>query len=370
MSDSLNKVLSKLVTSIEGVKNEREMLLRLIIGLAVFLLLAVFKKQISKAVVWLCTKTLARKSKLAQKALVDALSTPLSFFVLVLGIYIGTEIIAPSGEIRNPVLLIFKLGIIFSIAWFLINFINSDFSFVLKDDDSKTKKTAVNFISNLIKIFVVIISALLMLEQFGVSATRVFAALGIGGVAVAFACKDAVENLLSGFIIIYDKPFEVDDFIKIDNEVGQVEEIKIRTTRLRMTDGSQKIYPNTTVANSAIINLSRMSHRLVNEIFGIEYKHSAKEIDAFCDKLRSLINSYKEVDKTDVRVNFANYSDSSLDIEVFFYADIIPLTEFLTFKTKFNCDVKALAESMNIDFAFDSRSLYFANELKIKNNEK
>ena len=58
MSDSLNKVLSKLVTSIEGVKNEREMLLRLIIGLAVFLLLAVFKKQISKAVVWLCTKTL------------------------------------------------------------------------------------------------------------------------------------------------------------------------------------------------------------------------------------------------------------------------------------------------------------------------
>ena len=370
MSDSLNKVLSKLVTSIEGVKNEREMLLRLIIGLAVFLLLAVFKKQISKAVVWLCTKTLARKSELAQKALVDALSTPLSFFVLVLGIYIGTEIIAPSGEIRSPVLLIFKLGIIFSIAWFLINFINSDFSFVLKDDDSKTKKTAVNFISNLIKIIVVIISALLMLEQFGIGATRVFAALGIGGVAVAFACKDAVENLLSGFIIIYDKPFEVDDFIKIDNEVGQVEEIKIRTTRLRMTDGSQKIYPNTTVANSAIINLSRMSHRLVNETLGIEYKHSAKEIDAFCNKLRSLINSYKEVDKTDVRVNFVNYSDSSLDIEVFFYADIVPLAEFLDFKTKFNCDVKALAESMNIDFAFDSRSLYFANELKIKNNEK
>ena len=137
-----------------------------------------------------------------------------------------------------------------------------------------------------------------------------------------------------------------------------------------MTDGSQKIYPNTTVANSAIINLSRMSHRLVNETLGIEYKHSAKEIDAFCNKLRSLINSYKEVDKTDVRVNFVNYSDSSLDIEVFFYADIVPLAEFLDFKTKFNCDVKALAESMNIDFAFDSRSLYFANELKIKNNEK
>ena len=202
MSDRLNSILSKLVTSIEGVKDEKEMLLRLIIGLAVFLLLALFRKQISKAIVWLCTKTIARKSDVAQRALVDALSVPLSFFIFVFGIYISTEIIAPSGEIRNPVLLIFKLGVIFSISWFLINFINSDFSFVLSDDDSKTKKTAVNFISNLIKIFIVILSSLLMLEQFGISATRVFAALGIGGVAVAFACKDAVENLLSGLFMI------------------------------------------------------------------------------------------------------------------------------------------------------------------------
>lgn len=369
MTDSINKFLSKLVTSIEGVKDEKEMLLRLIIGLAVFLLLAVFRKQISKALVWLCTKTLARKSELAQRALIDALSTPLSFFIFVLGIYLCTEIIAPSGEIRSPILLIFKLGAIFSIAWFLINFINSDFSFVLKDDDTKTKKTAVNFISNLIKIFVVIICALLMLEQFGISATRVFAALGIGGVAVAFACKDAVENLLSGFIIIYDKPFEVDDFIKIDNEVGQVEEIKIRTTRLRMTDGSQKIYPNTTVANSAIINLSRIERRLINETLGIEYKHTSKEIKAFCDGLRELINSFDEVDKSDIRVNFSNYSDSSLDIEVFFYTNIPSLTDFLTFKSNFNFQVKSLADEMSIEFAFTSRSIYFANELELKNSK-
>ena len=367
MSDRLNSILSKLVTSIEGVKDEKEMLLRLIIGLAVFLLLALFRKQISKAIVWLFTKTIARKSDVAQRALVDALSVPLSFFIFVFGIYISTEIIAPSGEIRNPVLLIFKLGVIFSISWFLINFINSDFSFVLSDDDSKTKKTAVNFISNLIKIFIIILSSLLMLEQFGISATRVFAALGIGGVAVAFACKDAVENLLSGFIIIYDKPFEVDDFIKIDNEAGQVEEIKIRTTRL---DGSQKIYPNTTVANSAIINLSRMSHRLINENLGIEYKHSSKEIKAFCSKLKELILSYDESDKSDVRVNFTDYSDSSLDIEVFFYVDIPSLQDYLTFKSKFNCDVKTLADDMNIDFAFTSRSVYFANELEVKNNAK
>ena len=368
MSDRLNSILSKLVTSIEGVKDEKEMLLRLIIGLAVFLLLALFRKQISKAIVWLCTKTIARKSDVAQRALVDALSVPLSFFIFVFGIYISTEIIAPSGEIRNPVLLIFKLGVIFSISWFLINFINSDFSFVLSDDDSKTKKTAVNFISNLIKIFIIILSSLLMLEQFGISATRVFAALGIGGVGLGpgyYYYLINYGNCPGTALIGY-----ADDFIKIDNEAGQVEEIKIRTTRLRMTDGSQKIYPNTTVANSAIINLSRMSHRLINENLGIEYKHSSKEINAFCSKLKELILSYDESDKSDVRVNFTDYSDSSLDIEVFFYVDIPSLQDYLTFKSKFNCDVKTIADDMNIDFAFTSRSVYFANELEVKNNAK
>ena len=226
MSDRLNSILSKLVTSIEGVKDEKEMLLRLIIGLAVFLLLALFRKQISKAIVWLCTKTIARKSDVAQRALVDALSVPLSFFIFVFGIYISTEIIAPSGEIRNPVLLIFKLGVIFSISWFLINFINSDFSFVLSDDDSKTKKTAVNFISNLIKIFIVILSLLLMLEQFGISATRVFAALGIGGVAVAFACKDAVENLLSGFILFMINLLKLMILLKLIMKQGRLKKLK------------------------------------------------------------------------------------------------------------------------------------------------
>ena len=133
-----------------------------------------------------------------------------------------------------------------------------------------------------------------------------------------------------------------------------------------MTDGSQKIYPNTTVANSAIINLSRMSHRLINENLGIEYKHSSKEINAFCSKLKELILSYDESDKSDVRVNFTDYSDSSLDIEVFFYVDIPSLQDYLTFKSKFNCDVKTLADDMNIDLPLLPVPYILQMNLKLK----
>lgn len=367
MKDSFNNILSKLVNSIDAVENEQEMLIRIAIGLAVFLILTIFRKQIAKAIIWLCTKTVARKSPSAQKALINSLTSPLSFFVFVLAVYGGTEIIAPSGEIREPVLVALKLGVIFSVSWFAINFINADFSFVLKNDDSKTKKTAVNFISNLLKIIIVLIAALLMLEQFGVSATRVFTALGIGGVAIAFACKDAVENLLSGFIIIYDKPFEVDDYIKISGQTGKVEEIKIRTTRLRMLDGSQIIYPNTTVANAAITNLSRMDIRLVDETLCIDYKHSGQEIEKLCEDLRNLIMSYEETEKDDVRVNFDDYGDNALEIGVFFYVHISSLQEFLKFKGKFNSDVKNFMDKSDIDLAFVSRTVYFGNDLNVKN---
>lgn len=366
MKDYLFNILSKLVKSIEGVDNEVEMLIRLAIGVGLIACVAIFKKQISKAFVWLCTKTIARRSKNAQKALVDCLTKPLAYFLLVLSIFVASEVIAPGGAVRNPFLAILKLGVIFCTAWFAIGFISSDFSFFLNgDDDSKTKKTAVTFISNVLKAVVLIVALLLVLEQFGISATRIFAALGLGGVAIAFACKDAVENMLSGFIIIYDKPFEVDDAIQIDGEVGTVEDVKIRTTRLRMVDGSQKIYPNTTIANSALINLSRMEKRSFEETLCIDYKHSGDEAKAFCEGIKALLSKKEHILQNDVRVNFLHFGESALEISLFFYVDILDVPSYQAFKSELNTELKNYADDSNIDLAFNSQSLYFANELKI-----
>lgn len=366
MKERLTVFLSKLVNSIEGVENEGEMLLRIIIALAVFLLLTIFRKQISSSIVWLCTKTLARKSQNARAALKESLTKPLSFFVFVLGVYISSEIVAPTGEIRNAFLFILKLGIIISTGWFAINFIGSDFSFVLKGDDSKTKKTAVNFISNFTKVLIAVISALLVLEQFGISATRIFAALGIGGVAVAFACKDAVENMLSGFIIIFDKPFEVDDAIEIDGEIGTVEDIRIRTTRLRMVDGSEKVYPNTTITNAPIVNFSKMDKRAFDETLWVNYKHSGTQVKQFCDSVRDIILNSDGVNKDDVRVNFKEYGTHALEVNIFFYTPIINYADYLKFKSEINAKIKDFADSSDVELAFSSQTLYFGDTLEIK----
>lgn len=105
---------------------------------------------------------------------------------------------------------------------------------------------------------IICIGALLVLELLGYSATRIFAALGIGGVAVAFACKDAVENLISGFIIVFNKPFRVGDFITVGELSGTVEDIAVRSTTLRALDGSRYVLPNTALTNQSIVNYADM----------------------------------------------------------------------------------------------------------------
>lgn len=366
MMDKLNYVLGKLVNSIEGVESDSEMLLRLGIGLAVFIACTIFRNQISKFIVYICTKTLARKSNTVQRSLADSLTKPLSMFVLVLGIYTSTEIVAPTGEIRNGAVLILKLGLIFFVSWAGINLINSDLTDLFNGDDSKSKKTAVAFISNLIKASICIIAVLLVLEQFGISATKIFAALGIGGVAVAFACKDAVENMLSGFIIIFDKPFEVDDCIKIDNKVGTVEDIKIRTTRLRMVDGSEKIYPNMTIANAPIINFSRMEKRSLEETLWLNYAYSGEDVERICAELKEVILTNDSVVPDDVRVNFTSYGEHALEISLFFYVTTVPYAEYQQLKSKINADIKNYVNKNDVQLAFDSQTVYFGNELSVK----
>lgn len=370
MQERMNSFLNKLISSIEGVEDEKEMLLRLIIALAVFLVFTVFRRQISQGVVWICTRGLARRSEKAEAALRNSLAKPSSLLVFVLGVYISSEIIAPTGEIRSQLLVVLKLGLIISTAWFAINFIDSDFSVVLKNDDTKSKKTAVRYISNFTKALVAIIAVMLVLEQFGISATKIFATLGIGGVAVAFACKDAVENMLSGFIIIFDKPFEVDDAIEIDGSIGTVEDIRIRTTRLRMLDGSEKVYPNTTIANAPIVNYSKMEHRSFDETLWINYKHSGAEAEKFCADLKEIILKYDNVIPDDVRVNFLNYGTHALEINIFFYVTTVKISEYQEFKSRLNADIKDFADSTDIELAFSSQTVYFGNALQSEAQEQ
>ena len=362
----MNDFLSKLMNIFSGVKSQRELLIRLIISIAIFIVMLIFKKQISKAISVLLCKIFLGKSENAQKTVTKSIYKPLSYFVAVSGLYIAIQIMLPPAMIAGKAIVVLKLCFIAVSAWFAVNLINSDYEIKIDSDISNSKKTALKFINNILKISVITIAILLVLEQFGISATKLFTALGIGGIAVAFACKDFVENMLSGFIIIFDKPFEVGDFIELNGDKGTVVDIKIRTTRLVGVDGCEKVYPNTVMANSSIANWTKMSKRAIEETIAVEYFTDADKMNEICRGIRNIIASNESVIHDDIRVHFTAFGNHALEISLFFYVDKTATPDYLIIKNNINLDLKKYFESNDVNLAFESKTIYFGDELNIK----
>ena len=228
---AIPQFVENLRKNIQGVETTEELLIRTLIAVGSVVVLLLLRNIISGGILTVIGKTFCRRKPRVQSLIKDGLKKPLAFFLVLAGIALGLQIIAPSGELHKIGLFLIKAGGIVCACWGGVRLLNGEldnYTFDTAAGGDKTRLTAFRFISNVAKIVIICIGALLVLELLGYSATRIFAALGIGGVAVAFACKDAVENLISGFIIVFNKPFRVGDFISVGELSGTVEDIAVR----------------------------------------------------------------------------------------------------------------------------------------------
>ena len=222
---AIPQFVENLRKNIQGVETTEELLIRTLIAVGSVVVLLLLRNIISGGILTVIGKTFCRRKARVQSLIKDGLKKPLAFFLVLAGIALGLQIIAPSGELHKIGLFLIKAGGIVCACWGGVRLLNGEldnYTFDTAAGEDKTRLTAFRFISNVAKIVIICIGALLVLELLGYSATRIFAALGIGGVAVAFACKDAVENLISGFIIVFNKPFRVGDFIAVGELSGTV----------------------------------------------------------------------------------------------------------------------------------------------------
>lgn len=359
----INLLLEKLTDYIKGVESERELLIRLAIAVGAAIIIILLRNVISKIILGIVAKVFALRSQRIQKLITGALKKPLSVFLVILAVAVGLHVVAPSGEFAKISEYLLKIGAIFSICWGGVRALNYELdTYTIDSGDDKSKLTAFRFIFNISKIVIICIGALLVLELFGYSATRIFAALGIGGVAVAFACKDAVENMISGFIIVFNKPFQVGDYISVSGKEGTVEDITVRSTTLRALDGCRYILPNTKLTTENITNWSQMDKRLVTETFCLHYKHNAKEIENFEKELRSLLMKNEFVLQDDIRINFTEYGAHGMNVDVFYYLSATDYQTYLTVKNDINLATKKLIDKKDYSLAYNSQTIYFEDQ--------
>lgn len=285
------------------------------------------------------------------------------------GIALGLQIIAPSGELHKIGLFLIKAGGIVCACWGGVRLLNGEldnYTFDTAAGEDKTRLTALSLYLQCSQDRDHLHRRTAGTGTAGLLRTRIFAALGIGGVAVAFACKDAVENLISGFIIVFNKPFRVGDFIAVGELSGTVEDIAVRSTTLRALDGSRYVLPNTALTNQSIINYADMEKRLIDQTFTLHYKHSRTDLERFEQDLRALLQADPAVVQDDIRTDFVNYGAHGMDVQVYYYVIAPTVVELGQIKNRLNLQIKELLDKEGFELAYNSATVYLEQETEGK----
>jgi len=265
------------------------------------------------------------------------------------------------------------IGII-SMAWFAMRWVGQmeDYLFHLQEEDKKWDAITIEALGKVFRLTVFIITGLVILSAMGVNLTGLIAFGGMGGIAVGFAAKDILGNVLGGLMLYWDKPFAVGDWIRsADKEIeGTVESIGWRMTVVRTFDKRPLYIPNGTFSQIAIENPSRMTHRRIRETIGVRYGDVDK-VAGITDAIRKMMQDHPEIaSDQSLIVNFNVYNQSTLDILIYGFTHTTDWVTFHKVKEDVLLKIAQIVADKGAEMAFPTRTLYVEDSVQISQTEQ
>jgi MscS family membrane protein len=190
------------------------------------------------------------------------------------------------------------------------------------------------------------------LHYFGVNPTAALAGLGVGGIAVAFAAQKTLENVIGGVSLIFDQAVRVGDYLKVGSSQGTVEDIGLRSTKIRTLDRTVVIVPNSEIANMTLENYSLRDKFWFHPIPALSYRTSSTQLDTILEGIRGLLQESPDLETASVRVRFLQFGPSSLDVEIFAYVLAHDWNQFLKIQEFLLLRIMDYIESSGVQFAF------------------
>jgi MscS family membrane protein len=206
-----------------------------------------------------------------------------------------------------------------------------------------------------------VVGVLFVAQNLNVNVTSLVAGLGIGGLAFALAAKDTVENLFGSFTVLMDRPFQIGDWVVIGELEGTVEELGLRSTRIRTFYNSVITVPNSRLVHTAVDNLGARRYRRVKCMISVQYDTPPERLDAFCEGIRELIRRHPYTRKDYYLVYFNEFADSSLNILLYAFHETPDWPTELRERHRLFTDVVRLAQRLGIEFAFPTRTLHLSS---------
>lgn len=212
-----------------------------------------------------------------------------------------------------------------------------------------------------LKFVIVFLIIAAFLQSNGYSVASLITGFGITGLAVGFAANATIANVFGTFAILSDRVYKIGDYIKIGDVEGTVEDINLRSTKLRTLDNFLCVIPNSSVSGANIYNISMAHKRLIDETFGITYDTSAEKIQRAREILEEIAEKHSDI-YNDSYVVIDKLADSSINLRLIAYVKTNNLTKFRKVKEQILFEVIKKFRAEGIEFAFPSRSLYITKQ--------
>ncbi|MBJ2174436.1 mechanosensitive ion channel family protein [Aureibaculum sp. A20] len=310
-------------------------------------------KRISKGLV-------SHSKSMLDDVLVETLEKPVVLAITILGFYIGMKHLNMTDEITLIISNTVKVLIVICITWFIVRLVNAIVQEYMEpaidSSNSKSKRQLLPIITKVITITIWILGVIIAFNTIGYNLAGLIAGLGIGGLAFALAAKDYLQNIFGGISVFTDKPFSIDDRIKIDGFDGKVEEIGIRSSRIRTLSGSLVTIPNSMFINNSVENVALEPTRKIMLRLGLTYDTNADKMKESMDILKAIVADNQDIVTEEPVVFFENFADFSLVLLFIYY--IRKEADIPQAQNKINLDILDRFEKAGLEFAFPTQTIY------------
>ncbi|OON70852.1 mechanosensitive ion channel family protein [Hymenobacter sp. CRA2] len=252
----------------------------------------------------------------------------------------------------------YQIGVISALAWVVLRLI--DFAELvyrrraelLTSTNTRLDAQFIPFAKDFTKVIILIFAFLVMLGQvFGVNVTALIGGLGIGGLAVAFAAKESLENLIASFTIFLDRPFQVGDLVTVGGITGTVEKVGFRSTRLRTAEKSYVTVPNKSMIDKPLDNLSLRTARRVGFTLNFSHDTTREQLLAIATELRDFLRRHERVIPEEVQTKLSALTQTGRDLTVQYFVQVATYDEYLDIKEEVNYRILEIVEAHGGSFA-------------------
>ena len=250
------------------------------------------------------------------------------------------------------------------VLWLLSTITDRGFEHAVNRTRTQRKggKSILILMQRLTHIVLLTIALLVALAMFGLNVKTTLAGLGIGGLAIALAAQKTLENLIGGVSLLMDKAVQIGDFCQIGDQLGTVEDIGLRSLKLRTLDQNLSVVPNGSLAQMQFQNMARRSKLLINQTFSLRIETQAEQLRFVLDRVQSMLNQHPAIEPGSCRVRVMSFVGAAFQMELFAYGKTGDWAEFTAIRQDVILKIAEIVEASGTRFAAPTQLAYLARD--------